>query len=428
MPSEQSKKQVLSYKIEKNKWAIAAMSLFVADVACVLLIGVIDSIAVLALMAVLSAACLFCTLHIKETSKTEQLSVADNPSSLDVHALTAAMPDHVRALGNDGKETENTTECFLASKELNRLFVTRPLWAKVPDEPYRLPEQVLPFISHLKDYRNASLADVLALRPDKEVAGLAGDISEELFDSERPEVEIDIVTRYSVQVTDDAFNKLVVNKKKISDKVVFDGRSLALDAEGHLKGFSASGVCNEIDIQSLIVSSDGYLMVARATDEHPLYPGKKVASAACSLLPSEIESRPLQESMVESLHSKIDELYDIPGKKVLKSSFVGMTRMMPRGGAPEFYCLTFASMSKEEIVASHRDPSTELVPEKIGTEEEHESGFCAQDIAETMENVLAGGDVNSLSLMALAIVAKEALLDDDMLRKISGRLGIGNGK
>lgn len=428
MPSEQSKKQVLSYKIEKNKWAIAAMTLFIIDVACVLLIGLVDSIAVLTLMGVLSAACLFCALHIKETSKTEQLSVSDNPSSLDVHALIAGMPDHVRALGSDGKAAENTTECFLVSKELNRLFVTHPLWAKVSDEPYRLPEQVLPFVSYLKDYRNATLSDVLAIRPDKEVTGLAGDISEELFDLERPEVEIDIVTRYSVQVTDDAFNKLVVNKKKISDKVVFDGRALVLDVEGHLKGFSASETCNEVDIQSLIVSSDGYLMVARATDEHPLCPGKKVASAACSLLPSEIETRPLQESMVASLHSKIAELYDIPGKKVLKSSFVGMTRMMPRGGAPEFYCLTFTDMSKEEIVTSHRDPSTELVPEKIGTGEVLELDICAQEVAEAMDNVLAGWDGNSLSLTALATVAREALSDADMLRKVSGRLGIGNGK
>lgn len=423
MPNEQSKRQVLLYNFQKNKWAIAALALFILDAACVLLIGIVDSLIMLALMAVLSAACLFCALHIKETSRTEQLAVVDNPAPIDTDILTENMHDSVKVIGRDGNLAKDTVECFIVSEELNRRFVLRPLWARVSEDPYRLPEPVLPFVAYLKDYRNQSLAQVLAIRPDKAVAGLAGDITVDMFDDEHPEVKVDIPTRYSVQVTDDAFNKLIINKKRISDKVVFDGRSLALDDKGRLDGFSSSKICNEMDIQSLIISSDGYMMIAQGTEEHPLCPGEIVPSASCSLLPDEIEDRPLQESMISSIHAKIHTLFDIPDDVDMKSSFCGMTRMVMRGGAPEFYCLTLIDMDKDALLSSHKDSSTVLVPDIIGNRICLDEEAFAISIQEATNEVMPRKDL-SLSASAAFFVARTSAGDCAVARKILCRLGI----
>lgn len=426
MSNEQSKKQVLSYNFHKNKWAIAALLLFIIDVSCVLLIGVIDSLIVLAIMAVLSIACLFCALHIKETSKSEELYVIENPANLDVPKLIENMHDSVQALGVSGSSVDDDVECYLFSEDMNYRFVMKPLWAKVSKEPYALPEQVLPFVAYLKDYRNRSLAKSLAMRPDKEVAGLASDITVDMFDCDHPEVEVDIVTRYSVQVTDDAFNKLIVNKKKISNKVVFDGRQLAV-SNGHLEGFSDSKICNEMDIHSIIVSSDGYVMVARATEKHPLCPGKIVSSAACSLLPDEIEERPLQESMISSIHSKIRFLYDIPADVEIHSSFCGMTRMLPRGGAPEFYCITLIDMTKDEIIAAHKDDSCVLVPEGYECQVVFSKEGTAASLRKAAQSIACKPEL-SLSAAALFKVMDTSLANDEVAYKILSRIGIADSK
>lgn len=357
--ADQSQKQVARYILAKNKWAIAAVAVFAADVACVALFGVIDSLIVLAIMAVLSAACLTCALQIKDTSKTEQLAVVENPYALDMDTIKDSLPDGSRLLGVDGHDAPESAgdESFVMDTDANEQFVMKPLWADVPDVPYELPESVLPYVSYLKAHRNESLSQALAARADKQVCGLAGDIDASLFEGAHPTVEMDVVSRYSVQVTDDAFDLLVVNKKKVSNKVVFNGRNLALNADGGLRSFSDSLMCNEVDIKTVLVSSDGHLMFARATDDHPLYAGKIVPSMSCSLLPEEIEQRPVQESMVKSIHAKLRTSYDFPENIELSTSFVGFARMMPRGGAPEFYCMTRVPMTAKEIAAALRDSS-----------------------------------------------------------------------
>lgn len=426
MAKDQSRKQVATYNFYKNKWAIAALVVFMLDVACVLLFGVIDSLIVLALMGALSIACLFCSFQITQSSKTEELIVFDNPTPIPTESIEQGLNDGMQLYGRDGKAEDGNVNCYAMSAKVNHMFVRFPIWAKVSEKDYELPESVLPYVAYLKDYRNASLADSIALRPDKGVAGLASDITAKMFESEHPFVNVNIVSRYSVQVTDDAFDKLIMNKKKISNKIVFDGRKLGLDESGALKGFAESGCASEMDIHSLLISSDGYMMLAVGTDSHPIAPKQLISSASCSLLPAEIESRPIQESMISSIHSKLRVSYNIPEETTLASSFCGFARMLPRGGAPEFYCLTRIGMTKDEIIAALKDETMcfdnrflrPVVPELAGD-------AAQQEIQEAIIYVadVAGDDV-SLSAAALMRAVADAMIDTPTARKILRRLGI----
>lgn len=426
MAKDQSRKQVATYNFYKNKWAIAALAIFVLDVACVLLFGIIDSLIVLAVMAALSIACLYCALRITQTSKTEDLVVLDNPMPLPTSSIEAGLRDGMMLYGRVGKAQEGDVESYAMSSDINHMFVRFPIWANVSETDYELPQSVLPYVAYLKDYRNKSLAESIALRPDKDVAGLASDITPGLFDSEHPSVDVDVVSRYSVQVTDDAFDKLIINKKRISEKVVFDGRKLGLDDAGELRSFSESGCASEIDIHSLLISSDGYMMLAVGTDSHPIAPKRIVSSASCSLLPSEIDGRPIQESMISSIHSKLRISYSIPQDVEIASSFCGFARMLPRGGAPEFYCLTRVGMAKDEIVEALRDETMSFDERFLRPVVPKLDGDAAQrEIQEAIAYVAdAAGDDVSLSASALMRAVSDTMEDHPSARKALRRLGI----
>ena len=426
---DEAKQQVLEHNVRRNMWAIATMICFTACVVSGFLIYAIPPRISLILVAVFAVATFFCVAMIKDSSKTESLEVIDNPEPLRIDVIRQGLSEDEEIYGYGGEVLrEDGDKGYIMSTEVNKLFVLNPIWVHVSDELYRLPEQTVPWAAYLRDYRHKELTKYAALRPDKAVVGLASDIDKKLFESEKPTIEMHKLTRYAVQITDDAFGKKILNsKKKGPDKTVFDGREPAMDDEGHLLPLSKSQLGHEVDIQTLIVSSDGYLMFSRGTKEHPLRPERVIASAACSFLPSEVQDRPVQESMIESIHNKIRVLYDIPDGTDMRSSFCGFVRILSRGGSPEFYCMTRLDMTKDEIIKAHRDPTSEfveellkdMVPELDSVEDASE--YVADAIVSLQKAF--SGDI-SLSASAMLSVIIDAMHDPLVAGKVMRRIGV----
>lgn len=433
MGKDRSRRQVANYNILRNKWAISAMVLFVLDMLCVLLLGIIPLACVLALMAALSIGAFACALAIRDTSKEELLAVVDDPDPVSAKDIKAGLRGDALLLDSHGKEAEdevNGNDCYVMSDDLNHAFVRFPIRAAFSDDDWTLPESVLPYAGVLKDVRNSEMPKFAALRPDKSVCGLASDLPPSMIMGEDPHVIVNDLTRYTVQVTDDAFNKIIINKKKVSDKVVFCGRALALDENGALVPFSASQIANEIDIHSLIISKDGYLMIAKGTTEHPLHAGEVISSASCSLLPSEIDGRPIQESMIDSIHAKLHALFLIPQGVEMRSSFCGTSRMIRRGGAPEFYCITRVGMTRDQLIAAHKDPTTTFLAAEDVFEIEIGNADTARDLV--MDAVRAvrqstdeeGKQSLSLSASAMFSAIISAMEDVRTAGKVLRRVGV----
>lgn len=429
MTQDTSKQQVARYNIKKNTWAIIALSLFVLDCLCVLLFNSMDAVFVLVVMAILSVAAFLSALKIKDTSKTEQLIIVENPLPPNFQGIVQGLREEEDLFDSSGKKAtcdSDTTKCFVMSFATNHNFVRFPLKANSIKEPYILPDSVLPYAGILKEDRNKALSKHEALRPNKEVVGLRSDIDPNVFTQDVPSVDVIALNRYSVQVTDDAFNKFIVNKKKVSDKIVFDGRKLALDESGHLRSFTASKMANQIDIHTLIISSDGYIMIARGTDEHPLRAGKTISSVACSLLPSELDERPIQESMIDSIHAKIKVSFALPEQTVMASSFCGMARIINRGGAPEFYCITRIGMTKEQLIKAHRDATSTFI---FGGQDIPSINWEFDDIrgyiANTMDSTLSQNATDlSVSAAAMFCAVGDSMRDKATAGKILRRIGI----
>lgn len=421
--TDRSMQQIIRYNLSKNKWAIASLITFIACVSCTILFGIIDSLIVFAIMIVLAITCLFCATKIKETSKTEDMVVLGNPYPLDVESIAEGLPD---GWNLTIPNADFPSSCFAMSEDVNDLFIRFPVWAGKSDGYYQLPDEVLPFVPYLREYRNKELSQYAATRPDKRVTGLSSDVSTSLFDNEHPIVSIDDMTRQAVQVTDDAFGKIIVNKKKVHDRIVFDGRTLALDEQGHLLGLAESGLCNEIDIRALIISSDGYVMLAQATPDNPLREaGQIISSASCSLLPSEVVDKPIQECMIDSIHAKIRVLYDIPDNTAMRSSLCGMSRVIDRGGAPEFYCLSMVGMDRESLVKAHRDPTSCFADDEMWKIPTLADGDGAEILRVASKGILDSGAKMSLSACALLSAICASMSRPNTAAKIMGRLGLG---
>lgn len=431
MTNDISRKQVARYNVKRNVWAIIAMSLFVIDALCVLLFNVLDATIVLAIMGILSILAFVAALQIKDVSKTERLAVATSPFDVDTAKIMAGCNAGNTLYDRHGKPAtsdSNAADCYMMSFEANHDFVRFPVYATISDTSYSLPEEVIPYAGILKEDRNKEFSALNASRADKDVTGLASDITPELFGSDHPTITVNHLTRYAVQVTDDAFNKIIINKKKISDKIVFNGHDLALTKDGHLKAFADSKMANEIDIHSLIISNDGYLMLARGTEDHPLRAGQIIASASCSLLPDEIEAKPIQESMVGSIHAKIRKSFIIPDSTDIQSSFCGFARMIQRGGAPEFYCITRIGMSKDELVCAHCDATSTFMYDLPCANMQIDlsnNDDIRQQLADYMQQArkVADNDI-AVSASALFMSVEEAMGDMPTAGKIMRRIGI----
>lgn len=425
---DNSKQQVFERNVKHNRWAIAAVVLFVACALSTLLFGILSTPIVFSIIIILAIGAFACSMQIKDSSKEEQLSVIESERSLSPDAIRDDLGDDYQVYGRNGLPLEYGEDGYVMSKKVNGLYSTLPIWAVVPEELYKLPEKTIKYTAYLKGDRDKQLSKFAALRPNKAVMGLSSDINEELFNDEHPTVEMHLATRFAVQVTDDAAQKSILNKKRIKDRVVFDGHELSDKGNGALISISMSELVNEVDIHSLMISNDGYIMFARGTKEHPLRPGKVISSASCSFLPTEFEDgRPVQESMIESIHNKIHVLYDIPTDTEIKSSFCGFARMLPRGGAPEFYCLTRIDLSKDELIKAHRDVTSEFIDETLEsvvpelTTVEDAAEYIRAGIKKVRENA---GDLISLSASAMLTAIDGAMSETASSRKALRRIGV----
>lgn len=432
MQNDDTIRQVVSHNAVRNKPAILTMVFFLAAMVCVVLTYILEAVFVYAVLALLLIiASVAAASRITESKRVEDISVihVDAPSSAADIKACLSDEDGEQLLDVNGDEVQrDTDECFIMSLKVNQLFTTLPLLAEVADERYTFPESVLSFTSYLKSDRDRELSRYAALRPDKTVVGLEDDINVATFSDLNEPISIHRVSRSAVQVTDDSLNKVIINKLLINNKVVFDGRTLLFDGENRIYPLSTSPCANEIDLHSLIISNDGYLMFRRGRESHPLFPNKAISSIACSLLPEEIDfSRPIQESMVRSIHNKIHVLYNLPEGVKLTSSSCGYARIISRCGAPEFYFVTRIDLSKEEIVTCHRDETAVFVDEmldavvpQLDTAENAASYIaCAiADIRTSMPNDI------SLSTGALLLAAQKGFEDTVTAGKILRRLGL----
>ena len=427
---DNTQKQIIDHNVIRNKWAILSFVSFLACVLVSLLFWVdgVDKRIVLFFVSLFAVLTFFFAMKITDTRKTEQLVVVENPLELDCSKIEEGLEDGFAIYGIDGEKlSSNTLESFITSEEVNRKFITEPVNSTMPDELYTFEDtDVLPYTAYLKDNRDKELSKFAALRPDKAVMGLDSPINMSTFDNLDVPVKVIPISRQAVQVTDDAFNKIVVNKKKVSNKIVYSGRKCCLDEQGHLKDFSEATNANQIDICSLMISNDGYILFRRGTQSHPLCSGKVIGSAACSLLPEETDtSRPIQECMIESIHNKIHVIYDIGSDVKIASSFCGFARILKRGGAPEFFCLTRIDLPKSKITAAHHDETSEFIDEMMKEmvpdleSVEDAASYIAQAIKSLKEDV---GDSISIDGAAMLHVISQAMGDKTMATKVLQRI------
>ena len=419
-------KQVTEHNIQVNKMTILTMVFFLCCVIMAVLTYIFPYWYVGAICIVFLVITIICAFNIRDTSKTENLRIIQNTSPLPIAQIESGLSPNKNIIGLDGqKAQEDASSAFIYAHDESRAFILKGHSPYIEERLYEFPNIILPYTAYLKDNRDKELSRYAALRPDKVVMGLRSNLSVEELQNDMP-VKIQTVSRSAAQITDDSFNKIIINKKRVNNKIIFNGRDLSILPDGRLISFEDSKNANEIDIHTIIISSDGYVMFRKGTSAHPLFPGKMITSASCSLTNNVDMSRPIQESMISDIHKKIMEIYHLPQNAKMSSSFLGFSRILDRGGAPEFYAITRMSLKKSEIVKIHDDETARfssltdsLVPSLATTEDA--ASYLHDAVSKLRQH---SQDEISISAAALFFVLQQAMEDEEMFTKIFQRIGI----
>ena len=429
MKSDNTVVQVTSHNAQKNTFTILTLVFFFLTICCVFLANVIPIYIAAALSAIFLIITFICAFKIKTSSQDGDLRVVKNPKPVDVEAIERYLADDEKVYTVDNNNASEIPEVYVYSFAASKEFVMNPFEAVADTKLYEFPEEILDYTMFLKDSRDKELSKFAALRPDKSVMGLRSDLDLETLRTKAPFV-LSSIYRSSTQLTDDSFNKVIYNRDKINKKVVFNGRSLCLDSNGALKKISETKTANEIDIHTIIISSDGYIMFRKGTKLHPLFADQVVTSASCSLIPSGIDySLPIQDSMISVLHQKISQIYNLSLNDVeISSSFCGFARIVTRCGAPEFYAITRIDLTKDEIMAKHNDETACFIEDWHTTSlvSELSDSIDAPDyISRAMKTIMETMSTRmSVSSAALFNSVYEAMSDDETSTKILQRIGI----
>lgn len=270
--------------------------------------------------------------------------------------------DQLGFMLRDDDDLSSVTDAFIYDELVNRKFITsRDLYVDLIDG-YEPPDAVLDCMEVLEQARKNELSELGASSRNVSVLGLAEDITSEML-MEEHNLRLHPMSRSMVQITDDAFGKVVYDA---DGNVAMDGHELSITKRGTLLPIGRSLSANEIDIHALVVTEDGWVVWRRGTNRHPLYPNLECTSASASL-----ESRHLKLDMRfqavinDCIRERIRQNYGLTDDVGVYCCTIGMARIIGRNGAPEFYVLCKVNMPKDELLAHYADNTCIPVPYKL---------------------------------------------------------------
>ena len=345
-------KQARAAGLRRNAWAIAAVACFLLCAGMSLLLPATPFMLFPFLIGV--AATLYCVFRIKDRSLETPYRVVVNGDPLDLDAIAASLPEGFEVRGLPARSGEWTGfRSYVASDGFDEKLRSYPLAYEVPEGKFQFEDlELLPYVGYLKEHRNFELGPRVGNRPDKAVMGLDSDLTLESFNGKARLVAL---SRNAVQVTDDAFSKVVVDTRRITGKAVYFGRACCIGEDGSLAGIDEATNANQLDVGVIAISSDGVILTTRAGDDHPLCPGDLCPSAMSSVSPADIGSATtLQEIVVSTAKRKLRAAYGL-GPDDISCSVMGYARILAVGAAPEFYCIARLSKTHGELSRSHSD-------------------------------------------------------------------------
>lgn len=339
------KTQVIDYNIKRNAWSILAVLFLILCGLSTFLLDIIPIQAVIALIIIFAGLSFFSAFKIRSFSATEKLIVTTHEEKVDYEKIRENLfpQSELCVCGENG--------AYIINNSLNSALQNNTSHITISEEKYAVPEEIVPYVYYLKEDRNKELKTIF---PDKTVMGLDTELTEEILQA-NDNITMYTLTRSSVQVTDDSFNKIIINEKD-DNKTVFDGRKMSIDENGHIKDIKQSSTANEVDIHGIVLSNDNKMIIAKATDEHPLYANQAVSCVSCSLLQEEItDDATLNSALAKSIRNKLHVLYDIPDNKISDVKIIGMSRIISRNGAPEFYAVITVDQTAREFMSQRQD-------------------------------------------------------------------------
>jgi hypothetical protein len=129
-----------------------------------------------------------------------------------------------------------------------------------------------------------------------------------------------------------------------------------LHSQGQLEPLEQSTLANSCGVNGLVFSSDGQMILQRRLENVLVRPSELCSGFSGTIDKDDIVKAQLKGGSLESLDAPremVEEL-GVPARSILNQRFLGITRELIRGGAPEFFYAVTVDMPAQEILAAHR--------------------------------------------------------------------------
>ena len=171
-------------------------------------------------------------------------------------------------------------------------------------------------------------------------------------------------------------NHLITNiiKTKENSTKVFDGRSIYLD-NNEVIDLSQSYLSDIIGVNTIAITNDNYVIIGRQGRFSEVSPEDYVPSGSGSLTQSDVnkiknhkwtytkketyvpgkvetehkENKNFLELIAYGASRELIEETNAPRNTKLKTLLLGYVRLLKRGGKPDFFCVSYIDISKEDI-------------------------------------------------------------------------------
>ena len=163
-------------------------------------------------------------------------------------------------------------------------------------------------------------------------------------------------TRYfDGQCTHEIVYKRVSNTDSVEDN--FLGEKLLLDDDDCMIELWASRCANFMGSSTIAITSDGALLVGTQGGQSMANANRLAPSGSGSVeysdftkLKASSDANTLQNLVVRAAERELREECALPDGVGLKSHVIGYTRLLERGGKPDFFCMTRIDITEAEVM------------------------------------------------------------------------------
>lgn len=182
-------------------------------------------------------------------------------------------------------------------------------------------------------------------------------------------------TRYFYSICTNEFASRRLMEKGRDDRAILDGKTLFVDKENRLRSLSDSECSNHIGVSTLVITADSMIPIGKQTGDSVGSPGRWAPTGSGSVDFRDLtrlghrSNLKLRDLLVDAMEREAGEESNLQDGR-METHIVGYSKLLHRGGKPEFFGITFSNAHSEVVRIKGKEPlyMEDHVPHDVSSE------------------------------------------------------------